>query len=80
MNEICGDGRVVAWRPHPAVEGVRQLGVVGDVKVVRGDPLLGEQVVFVIVTISPQNIFCRYGKLYFTNVSALTVKYGTRRA
>ena len=27
-----------------------------------------------------KNIFCLYGKLYFTNVSALTVKYGTRRA
>ncbi len=27
-----------------------------------------------------KNICCRYDKLYFTNVSALTVKYGTCRA
>ena len=26
------------------------------------------------------NIFCRYGKIHFTNASALAVKYGTRRA
>ena len=27
-----------------------------------------------------KNIFCRYGQFYFTNVSTLTLKYGTRRA
>ena len=26
------------------------------------------------------NIFCRYGKIHFTNASALAVKYGTHRA
>ena len=27
-----------------------------------------------------KNIFCRNGKIHFTNASALAVKYGTRRA
>ena len=45
--------RVVASLPRPAVEGVRQLGVVSEIKLFRGNMIIVEKAVLVIVTISP---------------------------
>ena len=50
----AGEVRFVALLPLPAVESVRQLGVVGGVNVARRDPLLEEQAILVIISISTQ--------------------------
>ena len=53
------------------------------------NPVNEDEVVNIIKSCKPKhsqdcddinNIFCRYGKMHFTNASALAVKYGTRRA